>query len=421
LKPKKASVYDNVTRQFNKAADIMRLDVNIRKILAVTMNEIVVHFPVRMDDGRVEIFTGYRVQHNNAQGPFKGGLRFHPDVDIDEVRALATWMTWKSAITKIPFGGAKGGIQFDPAKHSMTELERITRRFTYALGDTIGPEYDIPAPDVNTNSQIMAWILDTYLSSRPPALRQSGLGVVTGKPLEAGGSLGRDKATGQGVVYMIEEWAKEHKFNLEGATYIVQGYGNVGSWTARLLQPHGCKLIAVEDFTGAICNYKGMDAKHLAAYVRQMGGVAGYKIAEPIDHDTFMSIMADIFIPAALENQITADTAPNLNVKLVAEGANGPTDPEGDEILQSRGIDVIPDILCNSGGVVVSYFEWLQNKRSESWELEEVDEKLHKKLVRAYKQVHDTVRDHQIDWRTAAYIVALCRLERVYKERGIFP
>ena len=421
LKPKKASVYDNVTRQFNKAADIMRLDVNIRKILAVTMNEIVVHFPVRMDDGRVEIFTGYRVQHNNAQGPFKGGLRFHPDVDIDEIRALATWMTWKSAITKIPFGGAKGGIQFDPSKHSMTELERITRRFTYALGDTIGPEYDIPAPDVNTNSQIMAWILDTYLSSRPPASRQSGLGVVTGKPLEAGGSLGRDKATGQGVVYMIEEWAKEHKFNLKGATYIIQGFGNVGSWTARLLQPHGCKLVAVEDFTGAICNYKGMDAKHLAAYVKQMGGVAGYKIAEPIDHDTFMSIMADIFIPAALENQITAETAPNLNVKLVAEGANGPTDPEGDEILQSRGIDVIPDILCNSGGVVVSYFEWLQNKRSESWELEEVDEKLHKKLVRAYQQVHDTVRDHQIDWRTAAYIVALCRLERVYKERGIFP
>lgn len=420
-KPVKTSVYDNVTKQFNKAADLMKLDRNIRKILATTMNEIVVHFPVKMEDGRIEIFTGYRVQHNNAQGPFKGGLRFHPDVDIDEIRALATWMTWKAAITQIPFGGAKGGIQFDPSEYSRTELERITRRFTFALGDTIGPEYDIPAPDVNTNPQIMAWILDTYISLRPPTRRQNDLHVVTGKPVEAGGSLGRDKATGQGVVYMIEEWAKDHKFDLNGATYIVQGFGNVGSWAARLMQLLGSKLIAVEDATGAIYSVRGLDAKHLAAHVRQKGGVAGYKIAEPIDHETFMRMKADIFIPAALENQITVETAPWLMVKLVAEGANGPTDPDGDEILQSRGIDLIPDILCNSGGVIVSYFEWLQNKRSESWELEEVDQKLHKKIISAYRRVRDTARDHQTDWRTAAYIVALCRLERVYKERGIFP
>ncbi len=418
---KKSDVYQNVTRQFNKAADLMRLDPDIRKILANTMNEIVVHFPVKMDDGRLEIFTGYRVQHNNAQGPFKGGLRFHPRVDIDEVRALATWMTWKSAITQIPFGGAKGGIQFDPTGYSRSELERITRRFTFALGDTIGPEYDIPAPDVNTNAQIMAWILDTYLSLRPPTNRQNELHVVTGKPVEAGGCIGRDKATGQGVVYVIEEWAQDHHFDLDGATFIVQGFGNVGSWTSRLLRERGSKLVAVEDVTGAIYQPNGLDVKHLSGYVRDRGGVAGYKIAEPIDHQTFLSTTADIFIPAALENQITGETAGRLNVKLVAEGANGPTDPEGDEILQNRGIDVIPDILCNSGGVVVSYFEWLQNKRSETWELEEVDRKLHKKILAAYHRVRDAARDHQTDWRTAAYIVALCRLERVYKERGIFP
>ena len=418
---KKYSVYENVTRQFNKAANLMRLDVNIRKILANTMNEIVVHFPVKMDDGRLEIFTGYRVQHNNAQGPFKGGLRYHPNVDIDEVRALATWMTWKSAITQIPFGGAKGGIQIDPTQYSRSELEHITRRFTFALGDTIGPEYDIPAPDVNTNAQIMAWILDTYLSLRPPTSRQNECHVVTGKPVEAGGCAGRDKATGQGVVYIIEEWARDHRFELNGATFIVQGFGNVGSWTAQLLQEHGSRLVAVEDVTGVIYNPKGMDAKHLAGYVRHKGGVTGYKLAEAIDHPTFLSTPADIFVPAALENQITADTAPLLNVKLVAEGANGPTDPEGDEILQVRGIDVIPDILCNAGGVVVSYFEWLQNKRSEIWELAEVDQKLHKKVTEAYRRVRDTAKDHQTDWRTAAYIVALSRLERVYKERGIFP
>jgi len=420
-KKRKYSVYENVTRQFNKAADLMRLDPDIRKILANTMNEIMVHFPVKMDDGRLEVFTGYRVQHNNAQGPFKGGLRFHPDVDIDEVRALATWMTWKGAITQIPFGGAKGGIQFDPTKYSRTELEHITRRFTFALGDTIGPEYDIPAPDVNTNAQIMAWILDTYLSLRPPTSRQNELHVVTGKPIEAGGCIGRDKATGQGVVYIIEQWAQDHHFELNGATFMVQGYGNVGSWTAQLLQEKGSRLVAVEDVTGAIYQPKGMDAKHLAGYVRAKGGVAGYKLADSIDRQAFLGTKADIFVPAALENQITAETAPLLNVKLVAEGANGPTDPEGDEILDLRGIDVIPDILCNAGGVVVSYFEWLQNKRSETWELQEVDEKLRKKITDAYRRVRDTARDHQTNWRTAAYIVALSRLERVYKERGIFP
>ncbi len=419
---KKQSFYDNVTRQFNKAANLMKLESNIRKILATTMNEIVVHFPAKMDDGRVDVFTGYRIQHNNSLGPFKGGLRYHPAVDIEEVRALATLMTWKAAIIGIPFGGAKGGIQFDPSHYSLTELERITRRFTFALGNNIGPEYDIPAPDVNTNSQIMAWIVDTYQSMVSPHDRQRSIPVVTGKPIESGGSIGRDKATGQGIVFLIEKWAKENKFDLDGSTYIVQGFGNVGSWAARLLKSHGSKLIAVEDVSGAMYNSDGIDPDDLTNYVRNHRGlIKGYPKARPIDHETFLSSETDIFIPAAMENQINAETAPLLQVKLVAEGANGPTDPEGDMILQSKGIDVIPDILCNSGGVVVSYFEWLQNKQSESWELEEVDCKLHKKLVNAYARVRDTAQEFNTDWRTAAYIVALSRLETVYRERGIFP
>jgi glutamate dehydrogenase (NAD(P)+) len=419
---KRASVYDNVTWQFNRAADLMKLDSDIRKILAKTTNEIIVNFPVKMDDGRIEMFIGYRVQHNNGLGPFKGGLRFHPAVDIDEVRALATWMTWKSAIVNIPFGGAKGGIQVDPFKYSMTELERITRRFTFALGNNIGPEYDIPAPDVNTTPQIMAWILDTYLSTMPPHERQACIHVVTGKPIESGGSLGRDKATGQGVVFTIEEWAKDNGFELRGATYTTQGFGNVGSWAARLMKRHGSKLIAVEDASGAISNPDGIDPDDLIEYAGENKGlISGYSKAEPSDRKTLLETKADIFIPAALENQITADTAPLLNVKLVAEGANGPTDPHGDRVLQQRGIDVIPDILCNAGGVIVSYFEWLQNKRSEFWDLGEVDGKLHKKIVNAYVRVRDTAKKYDTDWRTAAYIVALSRLETVYKERGIFP
>ena len=421
-KPRKVSVHENVLAQFNRAADTMGLDSNLRKILAKTTNETVVNFPVKMDDNRVEMFTGYRVQHCNLLGPFKGGLRYHPAVDIDEVRALATWMTWKSAIVNSPFGGAKGGIQMDPSKYSTSELERITRRFTYALGSNIGPEYDIPAPDVNTNAQIMAWILDTYLSTVPPHDRQRCTHVVTGKPIEAGGSAGREKATGQGIVYLIQEWARERRFDLSGATYMVQGFGNVGSWAARLLKQLGAKLVAVEDVSGAMANPKGIDPDELVKYVSgHKGLIGGYPGAQSIDRETFFKTNADIFIPAALENQINAQTARWLKVKLVAEGANGPTDLNGDAILQEMDIEVLPDILCNSGGVVVSYFEWLQNKRSESWELEEVDGKLHKLLVNAFARVMNAARTYNVDTRTAAYIVALTRLETAYKKRGIFP
>lgn len=418
---KRPSLYDNAMRQFNKAADLMGLDPEIRKILGTTMNEIVVHFPVKMDDGSLEMFTGYRVQHNGVLGPFKGGLRFHPSVNLDEIRALATWMTWKAALVNIPFGGAKGGIQFDPTEYSPGELERITRRFAFSLGSNIGPEYDITAPDVNTNPQIMAWILDTYISTMPPQERNRSMHVVTGKPVELGGSLGRDKACGQGIVFLIEEWAKERRFDLRGATYTVQGFGNVGGWVARLLKPYGAKLIAVEDATGAIADSNGIDPDRLAEYVKGHHGVRGYSKMTLIDHATFMSTKADLFIPAALENQITAETAPLVDVKLVAEGANGPTDPEGDLILEEKGIDVLPDVLCNAGGVIVSYYEWLQNKRREFWDLEEVDTKLRKRLLDAYARVRDTASRLGTDWRTAACSIALARLERVYKERGIFP
>jgi len=417
----KKSLYENVAVQFNRAADVMHLDPDVRKILARTKNEIVVNFPVKMNNGHVEMFTGYRVQHNDALGPFKGGLRFHPDVDIDEVRALAAWMTWKCAVAGIPFGGAKGGIQFDPSNYSEVELERITRRFVYALGDNIGPEYDIPAPDVNTNAQIMAWILDTYVSTVPTHDRQRNIHVVTGKPIEAGGSVGRDKATGQGVVYTIQHWAADHGLDLQGASFTVQGFGNVGSWAARLLTRLGAKLVAVEDVTGGVRNPGGLDPDDLLRYVRVHGGVFRYPEGEFADHIMFLQTPADIFIPAAMENQITAETARWLRVRLVAEGANGPTDPEGDMILRERGIEVIPDILCNSGGVIVSYFEWLQNKRSEFWELEEVDSKLHKRITTAYQRVRNKARELDTDWRTAAYVIALSRLETVYKERGIFP
>jgi glutamate dehydrogenase (NAD(P)+) len=410
-----------VGRQFDKAAELMELDPSTRKIMAHTMNEIVVNFPVRMDDGRLEIFTGYRVQHNNALGPFKGGLRYHPAVSLDEVRALAAWMTWKCAIVRVPFGGAKGGVRLDVARHSQSEIERITRRFTFALGETIGPEYDIPAPDLNTNAQIMAWMLDTYLSTVPPQERKRCLHVVTGKPIDSGGSPGRDKATGQGVVHCIEEWARRRGSPLEKATYFVQGFGNVGAWAAKLMKGHGARLLAVEDANGAIANGAGIDPIELENHVRTHGSVAGYPAATAIDHETFLRTRADIFIPAALEDQVTGDNVAWLDVSLVAEGANGPVTPDADEVLFERGIDLLPDILCNAGGVVVSYFEWLQNKRSETWDLEEVDRKLRKRLGEGFQRVSEAAEERGTNWRTAAYVVALTHLERVYKEHGIFP
>lgn len=422
MKTAHKSIYEDVQVQFNKAADLMKLNTNIRNILSKTANEIVLHFPVKMDDGRIEMFTGYRVQHNNILGPYKGGLRYHPSVDIDDARALATWMTWKTALSGLPYGGAKGGIEIDPAKYSQSELERITRRFTYALGNNIGPEYDIPAPDVNTGPQTMAWILDTYLTTRPQSERNTSLGVVTGKPLNSGGTVGRDRATGFGVVATITEWAKINKMDLSKSSYMVQGFGNVGSWASHFMKEKGAKLLAVEDVSGIIFSEKGIDPDELIEFAKTHNGkITGFPNVVTINHKEFLSVKADIFIPAALSNQITMETAPLLNVKLVAEGANGPTTPEADQLLQQRDIGLIPDVLCNSGGVIGSYFEWLQNKRSEYWELDEVIEKVRKKITEAYHNVSKTAIAYKTDLRTAAYIVALTRLESAYKERGIFP
>lgn len=419
---KRTGMYENVMHEFNKAADVMNLDLGVRKILATTQNEIVVHFPVKMDDGSIEVFTGYRVQHNNALGPYKGGLRYHPTVDIDAARALATWMTWKTALAGLPYGGGKGGIQLDPKKYSKAELERITRRFTYALGDNIGPDYDIPAPDVNTNAQIMAWIADTFSSNKAPSQRFSNFHVVTGKPVVSGGLDGRDRATGFGVVTTIQKWADLNDVNLNGKTYIVQGFGNVGYWAAHFMHEKGAKLVGVQDHSGTIHNFDGINPEDLLAYAKSnQGGIVGYEQADTYPKEDFFGMDCDILIPAALGNQITVDNADSIKAKLIAEGANGPTDSAAEEILLEKGIQVIPDILCNGGGVIGSYFEWLQNRRSEIWKIEDVLDKLKDKVETSFDNVVRVANRFETDWRTAAYIVALERLEQTYKERGVFP
>jgi len=419
---KTKNLYETVTEQFNSAADLMNLDKGVRKILSHPANEIIINFPVKMDDGRIEVFKGYRVQHNNALGPYKGGLRYHPSIDLNAVMGLAALMTWKTALVSLPFGGAKGGIQLDPIKFSKAEIERITRRFTYSLGDNIGPDYDIPAPDVNTDSQMMAWMMDTYLSTKRPTDRQNNIHIVTGKPVKSGGLAGRDASTGLGVVFTIDEWAQNNNIDLKKTTYTVQGYGKVGYWAAHFMNQRGATLLSVQDSSGTIYNSKGINVEDLYKYTKTNKGlVEGYPGAESIKAIEFFKIKADVFIPAALGNQITAETAPMLNVKLIAEGANGPTNSEGEKICMEKGIQIIPDILCNAGGVIGSYFEWLQNKRQETWELDEVNSRLKVKMVKSFNEVIKTAQEYKTDWRTAAYIVAISKIETVYKERGIFP
>lgn len=416
------NMYQSVVEQFDKAADLMKLDKGIRAILSLPQNEIVVHFPVKMDDGQIEVFKGYRVQNNNTLGPYKGGLRYHPAVEIETIKGLASLMTWKTALTALPFGGSKGGIQLDTSKYSITEIERITRRFTFALGDNIGPDYDIPAPDVNTTSQMMAWMMDTYLSTKRPTERQDNIHIVTGKPIKSGGLLGGDASTGLGVVYTIDYWAKDNNVDLKKSTYIVQGFGKVGYWASHFMNLRKATLLAVQDSSGTIFNSKGIDVEALYKYTKINNGlIVGFPQAQSIEPMDFFKLEADIFIPAALGNQITEETAPLLKVKLIAEGANGPTNTAGDKICLEKGITLIPDILCNTGGVIGSYFEWLQNKTRESWELEAVNNRLNIIMVKAYKEVVDTAKTYKTDWRTAAFIVAVSRIASVYKERGVFP
>lgn len=406
-----------------EAAELSELPDYLRAIFPEPKNEIIVHFPVRLDSGQVRVFKGYRIQHNNILGPYKGGLRFHPSAGLDDFKALASLMTWKCSLIGVPFGGAKGGIKFDPRQFSKGENERITRRFIHSLGSNIGPDCDIPAPDVGTGEQAMAWAMDTYVNTNGNGSggNQANRGVVTGKPVATGGTLGRTKATGQGVVHCILDWAERKAFELEGKKLIVQGFGNVGGHAAALLSQLGVSLVAVGDHTGYLYNPEGFNTYRLQEYVRSHGSISGYPNGDSISRKEFFGVTADLFIPAALENQIGPEEAQALQVKLVAEGANGPCNPEGEAVLAERGIEVLPDILANAGGVTVSYYEWVQNRRSETWTLADVDSRLERAMRDGCRQMYDLAGLHGCSLRIACYAAALQRLRTVYEQRGIFP
>lgn len=413
------NIYYETMSDILMAAEMLNLPHRLQLIVAQPKNEIMVHFPVRTDSGDYRLYKGYRVQHNNVLGPYKGGIRFHPDVKLDHVKALAAVMTMKCALVRLPFGGAKGGVKVNPKELTMTELARLTRRFTSALGSNISPEYDIPAPDMGTNAQIMAWIADTYVNISQHRL--DGQGVVTGKPIEYGGSHGRDKATGQGLVYVLEEILPEMGLPIDKISFSLIGYGNVGSWTGRLLRQRGAKLKAVLDHGGAIRREDGLDAQALATHVEKTGSVAKFPGAEEIDPKTFYQTPVDVFIPAALEQMVDAERAALLDCKVVAEAANVPTTPAGNRILKEKGIAVLPAILCNAGGVTVSYFEWKQNRQAETWDLEHVDQQLHKLMSQAALRVKSTARRLDCDMHLAAYCAALEHIGDVYRVRGIWP
>ena len=416
-------LFETAQNQWARAAELLELEPWIAMILSEPKNEIRVNFPVLMDDGQYRLFKGYRVQHNNILGPYKGGIRYHPAVDINKIKALASWMAFKCALVDLPLGGAKGGVEMNPKEYSKNELMRITRRFAHGLGENIGPDYDIPAPDVGTNAQTMVWMMDTHINATNAHDRFAMRGVVTGKTLACGGSLGRDKATAQGVVYTLESWAERRGFDFDGATFVVQGFGNVGSWVAKLLCEKGAKLLAASNSRGVVYNDKGIDPGALLAYLAEHRDPSGFTGAESIPEKQLWQIKADILIPAALESQIDEGKAGDIDVKVIAEAANGPTTPAADDVLRGNGITVIPDILCNAGGVVVSYFEWVQNRKNERWELEEVDRKLRQLMTVAYDAAEEAGKRFDLgqDTRTAAYLVALGRMQQAYQDRGIFP
>jgi len=404
-------------QQFDAAAEKLDLDDGLRRVLRVPQRELTVHFPVTMDDGRVEVFTGYRVQHNLSRGPAKGGIRYHQDVSLDEVRALAMWMTWKCAVVNIPYGGGKGGVIVDPKKLTLRELEGLTRRFTTEISPLIGPERDIPAPDVNTNAQTMAWIMDTFSMHHGYTIP----GVVTGKPIAVGGSLGRNEATARGAVYTLRQASKELNLPLKGARVAIQGYGNAGSIAASLLHDEGSIIVAVSDSTGGIYNPKGIDPSAVSAWKREHGTVVGFPKAEGISNSALLEVDCEILIPAALENQITAANAPRIKARIVAEAANGPTTPEADDILHERGVFLIPDILCNAGGVTVSYFEWVQDMQSFFWTEDRINESLRQIMDGAFTSVLGMSKLHEVHMRTAAYMVAVSRVAEATNLRGLYP
>ena len=409
--------YAIALKQLASVAAILGLDDDIHAILQKPKRELTVHFPVNMESGGTRMFTGYRVQHNTSRGPAKGGLRFHPETDLDEVRALAMWMTWKCAIVNIPFGGAKGGVVCDPKTLTKAELEDLTRRYTTEISLVIGPDSDIPAPDVGTNGQIMAWIMDTYSMHAGHTVPA----VVTGKPVSIGGSEGRLDATGLGVVLTTEEAFKKQGKQMDGATVAVQGFGNVGSAAARLFHKRGAKIVAVSDVKGGIADAHGLDIPALTAHVAATGSVVGFADAEPLTNAEILETACDVLVPAALQGQITEANAGKIRAEMVVEGANGPTTPGGDAILRERGILLLPDVLANAGGVTVSYFEWVQDIQSFFWSESQVNARLARIMRRAFAEVWNASETHQVDLRTAAYIVGVARVAEATLTRGIYP
>ncbi|MDQ2776415.1 MAG: Glu/Leu/Phe/Val dehydrogenase [Acidobacteriota bacterium] len=413
---KEVNPWESAAHRFDEAAEILKLDGGMRKVLRRPAMELTVNIPVVLDDGRIEVFTGYRVQHSIARGPAKGGIRFAPDVSLDEVRALAAWMTWKCAVVNIPFGGAKGGVICEPHLLSESELERITRRYTAEISEFIGPERDVPAPDVNTNEQTMAWIMDTYSMHR----RHTVTGVVTGKPLELGGSRGRPEATGRGCMIVTLEALKRFALTPENTRVIIQGFGNVGGMAARLMSKAGFKIVSIVEYDGAVYNPHGLDVEGLMEHRREFGSITGFSEAEDIDKDEAILMDCDVLIPAAHENVITSSNAGRIKAKILCEGANGPTTFVADSILAENRVFVIPDILANAGGVTVSYFEWVQDRQGYFWTEKEVNERLEQIMVTSFDDVIGFGEAHGVNNRTAAYMVALNRVASAIRKRGLY-
>ena len=411
------NLFEISQRQFDIAADKLGLEDGMREVLRTPKRQLLVSVPTLMDDGSVKVFEGFRVQHNIARGPAKGGIRYHPKVTLDEVKALASWMTWKCATVNIPYGGGKGGVTCDPKRMSRGELERMTRRYASEISIIIGPDRDIPAPDVYTDAQTMAWIMDTYSMT----MGYSSLGVVTGKPLSMGGSAGRNEATARGTLFCIREACQVIRRPLRGATVAVQGYGNAGAIAARLLRDDGARVVAVSDSKGGAYSTRGLDLAAVDDHKARTGSLVGLKGAERITNDELLEVKCDILVPAALENQITLKNANLIRARIVAEAANGPTTPGADRVLKDHNVFVIPDILCNAGGVTVSYFEWAQNLQGFFWDEAQVNKELERFMKRAFHEVHQVCRVHKCDMRTAAYVLAVGRVAEATRVRGLFP
>jgi glutamate dehydrogenase (NAD(P)+) len=408
--------FEAMSERFDRAAQLLGLDPDLYAVMRVPSRELKVYIPVRMDTGHIQVFEGYRVQHNFARGPAKGGIRYAPDVSLDEVKALSAWMTWKCAVVNVPFGGGKGGIICNPQQMSVGELERLTRRYTAELIDFIGPDKDVPAPDMNTNEQTMAWIMDTYSMHA----RHTVTGVVTGKPVALGGSLGRREATGRGVLFCINEAIKRFKLTPEQTSVVVQGSGNVGGIGAQLLHEAGYKVIAISDVGGGIHNPDGLDIPNVLKFLQENRTLENYPGAEQVSNKDLLEIECDVLAPCATENQITSENADRIRCKILAEGANGPTTPKADKILHDKGIFVIPDILANAGGVTVSYFEWVQDRMGYFWQESQVNQRLEEKMVASFNELCHYAEKHDVDTRTAAYMLAIDRVAYDTRMRGIY-